>query len=345
MKKLLAWLLIAAAVAVGLLAAAYDHFMRSDAVIGDEPVAVEIARGEHAAALFERLVSEGVLDASPLWRLAIKLERPGACLQAGLHELEPDLRPREVFAMFCETTRAPGVRLTVPEGTNLYQLADVFAGAGMGEREDVLARGFDAEFARSLGVDAPSLEGYLAPDTHEFPLDATAEDVLRRLAEEGEAMRERAFEAVAAGSGDATAFRPWEHYTGHELLTIASIVEEEAQVDDERPIIARVIYNRIERGMQIQCDPTCIYRPDAYDQVPTRALCRDPESTHSTYVLPGLPPTPISNPGHAALEATLAPADDPNVLYFVAMRDGTGRHAFARTLAEHERNVTQYLRR
>lgn len=297
---------------------------------------IEVAAGESTTSVLSRMISDGLVRDDMLWPVWMKMHRPGGCMTAGTHQISAGLRPNGVFDELCEPTSDPTITLTIPEGTNVYQIADMMDRHGVGAREDYIDLMGDESFLASLNIDAPMLEGYLAPDTYEFYRASSAEDVLRKLAEHAVGVRS------GASIGEVSPMV--EGYSLHEILTVASIVEEEAQVAEERATIARVIYNRLATGMQIQCDPTCVYGPDTYMEIPTRSRCRDPESTHSTYVLPGLPPTPISNPGRSAIEAALRPADDPDVLYFVAMRDGTGRHVFADTLEEHNANVDRYLR-
>ena len=312
-----------------------EGFVGADVVVGDEPTTVEVRPGESARGVVDRLVAEGVLDHARIWPLWLRAARPGGCLQAGEHTLPATATPLEVFAALCAPAYAPGVRVTIPEGTNTWQLADALEAAGLGDRDRYVELGFDPAFVATLGVNAATLEGYVAPDTYEFDPEVGEEDVLRRLV----AQQSRVLDGLGVDEAIAAT-----GFTLDELLTVASIVEEEAQVPEERPLIARVIYNRLAAGMPLQCDPTCVYSPTLYGTVPTRAACRDPSSTHSTYVVPGLPPTPISNPGRDAIRATFEPAADPDVLYFVAYGDGSGRHAFADTLEAHNRNVNQYVR-
>lgn len=319
--------------AAGMAGWDYHRFTTGDAVVSAEGT-FEVQPGDGALAVLARLTDEGRITPSPWWEPWARATGAAGCLVAGTHTLPDPATPAALFDALCGPTFAPSIRVTVPEGTNVFQLADLLSETGLGDRAAYLALWEDPAFVGTIAPPPPTLEGYLAPNTYEFFEDATPEDVVRRLVSEGRDLRD--------GLGTPTG--PAADYDVHELLTIASIVEEEAQVPEERAIIARVIFNRLDAGMRIQCDPTCVYGPDTYTLVPTRALCRDPESTHSTYVLPGLPPTPITNPGRAALEATWNPSPDPDVLYFVAMRDGTGRHAFADSLEAHNANVDRYLR-
>lgn len=329
--------LAVAGVIVGVALNGIATFGARDVVIGDEEVGFEVLPGDTAFAVLERLIEGRIVVDDLAWNTWIRVRQPGGCLQAGMHTLPGTATPGELFEALCETAYAAGIRVTIPEGTNRWQLADRLSEAGLGDRDAFVDATASTELVARFAPGAPTLEGYLAPDTYEYATDATPTDIVRRLAEHGAATRAELWESHPAAG-------PAEGYDLHQLLTVASIVEEEARVADERPLIARVIYNRLARGMQLQCDPTCVYGPDIYQQTPTRALCRDPASTHSTYVLPGLPPTPITNPGRAAIAAALQPADDPDVLYFAAIDDGSGRHAFADTLEAHNRNVDRYVR-
>lgn len=321
-------------VALGAVAAAqYRAFTTTDVVLGAEPVRVEIGPGWSSFRAVAELEAAGVIAPSPFWDVYLRLAAVD-CLQAGTHAIEGAATAEELMAALCAPSYAPGVRLTLVEGQNIFELADEMDSVGLGQRDDVLALAFSPEFLESVGIDAPSVEGYLAPDTYEFAVDSTAEDVLRRLLSAGAELRASVFATETEVSGS---------YTLHEVLTMASIVEREAQVGDERALIARVLLNRLDAGMPLQCDPTCVYGPTLYRQRPSPTTCRDPSSTHSTYVVPGLPPTPIANPRAASISAVLEPAADDSVLYFVARMDGTGRHEFSATYEEHRRNVRRFL--
>ena len=332
---LLAILFLVIAGAGGSAFLGYRLFATSDVVLSARPIPVTVEPGWGGWRAVEALTEAGVVSPSPFWPLFLRFEAESSCLQAGDHLLPAEATPNRLFEVLCETSYAPGVRLTLIEGQNLYELADGIAESGLATRSEVLELATDSSFLDSLNISAESLDGYLAPDTYEFDTDAGAEAVLRRLADAGEALRTSLL---------TTPSPQLDQFSTHELLTIASIVEREATVDAERPLIARVIFNRLDRGMKLQCDPTCVYGASTYQQTPSPSLCRDPSSTHSTYVLPGLPPTPIANPRRSSIEAALHPAEDATALYFVARQDGSGRHEFAATYEEHRRNVARFLR-
>jgi UPF0755 protein len=215
------------------------------------------------------------------------------------------------------------VPLTVPEGFTARQIADrvaAFSGVDPARVRELVD---DSAFASALGVPGPTLEGYLFPDTYRFAEGLPPEDVLRAMVN-----RYRAWwtpERKARLEADAL--------TERELVTLASIVEKEARVAPERPIIAGVYRNRLDRGMLLQADPTVQY---ALGEPKERLLYRDIDAVadhpYNTYTQPGLPPGPIASPGAASLEAALEPADVP-YLFFVARPDGS--HEFTRTAREH----------
>ena len=191
----------------------------------------------------------------------------------------------------------------------------------------------DPEFCKTLGVDAESLEGYLFPETYKFSLMMAEEQVIRRLVKQFQRVFDSQMRAQASRMG----------MTVHETVSMASIIEGEAQVGDERPIISAVYHNRLKKRMRLQADPTVQY---AIVDGPRRLFYKDYriDSPYNTYRHRGLPPGPIMSPGEASLRAALYPAE-VNYLYFVARGDGS--HIFSRTTREHEKakRETRWARR
>jgi UPF0755 protein len=255
-------------------------------------------------------------------------------MQAGGHAIPAEATPRELLGILCEPGSRPTITVTIPEGLNRWQTADRLATAGLVDRDEFVAACEDPATIEALGIAAPTLEGWLAPETWTFDDPTPLPEVIARLTDHASAEQEAAF---ASGQLPADMSR-------YDVLILASLVEREAQVDAERPRIARVFLNRLDRGMRLQTDPTCVYGPDRYLETPSPRWCRHEPNAWSTYAHDGLPPTPIASPRRASIEAVLAPSDEPDLLFFVAMRDGTGRHAFAATLADHEANIDRYLR-
>jgi UPF0755 protein len=213
--------------------------------------------------------------------------------------------------------------VTIPEGFNLREIAPRVAAMAGVPADSVLTLTRDSAFAARLGVPGPTLEGYLFPDTYHFAEKTPPDRILETMTD-----RYRAFWGPAE-----LARRDSLGLTERELVTLASIVEKEARVGEERPVIAGVYLNRLEIGMLLQADPTVQF---ALDSVRARLLYRDieqvAENPYNTYTHAGLPPGPIASPGEAALRATLEPADVP-FLFFVARPNGS--HEFTRTEREH----------
>lgn len=339
--RLFAGLAMLGVLAAALALGAWHHFLGAPATMSG-PTELEVPAGTSARALLERMQHDGVIRTSPLWRVWLATGDLGTCLQAGVHTVAPGLTPDELRDRLCTPTRGAGLRVTIPEGRNLWQMAELLEAAGLGPAEAFVSLAFDPDFLGELGIEAESLEGRWFPDTWEFAPDTPPAGVLTRMHHRFQGI----WDAIQHEHADAFAHieATWGQ-TAEDVLILASLVETEAAVADERPRIARVFYNRLERNMRLQTDPTCVYGPDRWRERPSPARCRDPQSRFSTYVIPGLPPTPIAGIGRASLLATLYPSDEPDILYFVAMRDGTGRHAFATTLRDHNRNVDRYLRR
>ena len=327
--------LLVAAIAIGLAGAgAFARFERMDVLL-EPDAAYTLPAGAGPLRVLSDLADAGVIAEDVRWRAWLALRKPAGCLQAGDHMLPAAATPAELFAALCQPTRAPDVALTLTEGETLFAFARRLAEAGFASSEDAaLELAFSEAFADELGVPSTTLEGYVFPDTYRFAEDASARDVFARMVAHGQEVRGEVFESTPR-----TPFADELGLSDADLVTIASIVEREAVVPDEEPIIARVVYNRLRRGMKLQMDPTCVYDRALDGQAASPETCRDPASRYSTYVIEGLPPTPIGNPGRSALRATLAPADDPDVLYFVAIGDGSGRHAFADDYATHRANV------
>jgi UPF0755 protein len=219
--------------------------------------------------------------------------------------------------------------IVLPEGFTVRELARQLEAEGIARAADVLQVASDPFFAQSLGLDAQGLEGYLFPDTYRVTKGMRVEEVLGRMVHrfrEKIATPELLAEAAARG------------LSLHELVTFASIVEKEAVVPEERPLIAGVFWNRLHRDMPLQADPTVAYAVGKDGRAPTR----DDLQVHSpfnTYRHHGLPPGPIANPGRASIEATLAPAKVP-YLYFVSVDDR--HHYFSVSLDEHNQAVARY---
>ncbi|HVO30164.1 MAG TPA: endolytic transglycosylase MltG, partial [bacterium] len=261
----------------------------------------------------------------------VKFARASSQLRAGELRFHRDLTPAQVLETLLHAPRVLH-KMTVPEGLTAKEIAKIVGDSGLGNAEEFLRLTEDAEFAKSVGVSAPRLEGYLFPDTYEFEKGAGAKLIATTMVKHFQAVwtPELAAKAKALGM-DTTA----------KAVTLASIVEKETGAAEERPMIAGVFYNRLRKGMRLESDPTIIYGMKDYDGNIRKGDIHDPSNVYNTYVIKGLPPGPIANPGAESLKAIADPKMH-DYLFFVAT--GEGRHVFAATLKEHEANVDRYQR-
>ena len=290
-----------------------------------------VKRGETARDVAMRLEREGLVR-SALWvTLVLYDEGRADSLQAGTYSASPAMTSREIARLL---DRAPGEQtlLRIIEGWRVSEtaaaVAKAFPGvsagaftaaAVVGERKDPLLTGLDP---------TTSLEGFLYPDSYLFRPSASAEEIVDGLFA---TFRERVGPALLAARQRGLKV--------YDVVRLASIVEREAQDRGEGAVIAGVYANRLRIGMTLDADPTIQYALGDWRVLALRDL--QIASPYNTYRVGGLPPTPICSPGRAALEAAAVPADHP-YLFFVAKSDGTGGHAFSRTLDEHEANRVKY---
>ncbi len=289
---------------------------------GTGSVEVRVPRGAGSVLIGEELRSAGLIEHPRVFGLYVRLRGVDQKLQAGHYRFPVSATWRELVDMMVrgEVVTHP---VTVPEGFTLREIAPRLAAITGVSSDSILRLARDTLIAAALGVPGPTLEGYLFPETYRFaegvdPLDALSAMVDRYQAFWGPVER-----ATADSMG----------LSEREVVTLASIVEEEARHPEERATIAGVYLNRLEIGMLLQADPTVQF---ALDSPRARLLYRDIERVrddpYNTYTNAGLPPGPIASPGEGALRAVLEPADVP-YLFFVARPDGS--HEFTRTAREH----------
>ncbi len=305
---------------------------------GSAPVQVVIAAGSTGRSIGQQLYQAGVIRSSLAWHLWSRTFGRDWIFQAGTYLLDPN-QDMLTLANQLRQGKVLQARLTIPEGWQIEQIAAALAERNWLEAETFIAAAQVIPPLEWLPKNLSSLEGYLFPDTYLFPVEQVQGSLPDR--EKAQlvinAMLQR-FQAVALPLFE-------QHPTPlslHEWVTLASIVEREAVVPEERPLIAGVFLNRLKRGMPLAADPTVEYAlkiRQTPDRPLTWAQVRTP-SPYNTYLNPGLPPGPIANPGLASLVAVLQP-QETEFLYFVARHDGT--HVFSKTLAEHEAAQRQIM--
>jgi UPF0755 protein len=330
MRRLRRLVLIGAILAAGAGGLVYARLTTPYRGFAGEEVFVDLPQGTGVAEIARRLAAAGVVPDPYVFRLAVYRAGLARRLEAGEYRFAAPATPGEVAARLARGdvfTRTVVYR----EGLSIREMAPIFEKSGLGTAEEFRLAASDGSRIAALDPGAESLEGYLFPDTYPLPRRAgasgTVDAMLARFA--------RAFDADLRAAAAAAGM------SQREVVTLASLVELESAQADERPIISGVFHRRLKIGMPLQCDPTVIYalaragRWDGNIHKPDLQI----DSPYNTYRHAGLPPGPIASPGRASLQAAVHPADVP-YLYFVSRGDGT--HAFAATLAEHNRNVQLY---
>lgn len=311
---------------------------------GSGTTTVVIGKGENARTIGGKLQSAGVVRSAAWFRMLAEIEGIQNDLAAGSYTFQLDSDTQAVLDRVKVGILEPQILVTIPEGLRIEQVADLLEKKGVFQAQPLLDAMNTGAFDGDLLKDRPqgtSLQGYIFPDTYYFPAKTNPTQVVNEMLT---ALNDR-FDPNLRAAIQA------EGLTDYQALTLASIVEREAQVPSERPIIASVFLNRLKQQMPLQADPTVQYAV-AQDPASVAAngwwkqdLTVDDlkiQSPYNTYIQPGLPPGPICNPGRDAIAAVAHPAQT-DYLYFVAKGDGS--HAFASTLAEHNANIQKYQKR
>ena len=314
--------------ALGLASALLAVWILTPHAVPGGPVFVDIPKGSGVRQIGRLLADRGVIQ-HPLELLLVRVLRPKSKLKAGEYLFE---RPASAWDVFGRVARGDifYYALAVPEGNNTFDIAQSIEKLGIMPAAAFLAAARNPELVRDLDPRAPSLEGYLFPDTYHVTRHSTPAQLCHQMTER--------FRKAWGQLGAPPA-------AVHHTVTLASLIEKEAKLPEEQPLIASVFANRLRLGMALQCDPTAIYAAELEDRYRGTIHRSDLESKqlYNTYQHAGLPPGPIASPGMAALRAALAPAAT-DYLYFVARGDGSGTHQFSKELAQHARAVQQYRR-
>ncbi|MBN1907171.1 MAG: endolytic transglycosylase MltG [Deltaproteobacteria bacterium] len=295
---------------------------------GDNRVFI-IQNGMNLRNISESLEKEGLIRSSLAFMIRARFKGLGRMIKAGEYSLNPSMTPERIMWMI---TRGEVVayNVTIPEGFTIAQIAEVVSSYSLITKEEFLQYVNQDGIERMYGLKGPGLEGYLYPDTYRFARGLNAKAIVDTMI-----MR---FRAITEPLED----RLLESGMGlHDVVTLASIVEKETGNPDERPLIASVFLNRLKKNMRLDSDPTVIYgMKDFTGNIRKKDLTA--YSPYNTYVIRGLPPGPIANPGYYSIKAVLFPADT-EFLYFVSKNDGS--HHFSKGIAEHNRAVRIYQKK
>ena len=285
---------------------------------------IDIERGSGSRQIAKQLTDAGVIQ-NEWYFLTARAMHPRTALQAGEYQFE---KPASVLEVYDRLRRGDiyTFDFTVPEGSNLWDIARLLELHGVMKEGDFLKAASDPAIIADIAPEAESLEGYLFPATYRLTHKTTAKELCRMMVEQFK----KQWKALG-GQG-----------APHPVLTLASLVEEETGVPSERAIVAGVFSNRLQKGMTLACDPTVVYAALLEGKYRGTIHKSDLERRHpyNTYLNNGLPPGPITNPGKASIDAAMHPAQT-DALYFVARADGPG-HVFSSTAAAHIRAVQSY---
>jgi UPF0755 protein len=293
---------------------------------------VQVEPGMGAGQILERLQREGVLADAKLARSYLIYFMDDPAMRAGEYRFRGPLTTPQVLRMLVKG-QVLTHSITVIEGLTFEEIASQLDRLGYGRREAFLDLMRSPELVADLDPEAQDLEGYLFPETYSFARSVDERTIVQTLVK---TFRERFEKEVRPRLKGGQTVR--------QLVTLASIVEKEAQLAAERPLIAAVYQNRLDQGIGLMADPTVIYALKRAGRWNGNIRKEDlrVDSPYNTYRYAGLPPGPICNPGLASLVAASEPADAP-YLYFVSRNDGS--HVFSETLAEHNRNVNLWQRK
>jgi UPF0755 protein len=298
------------------------------------PQQFTVSPGESVAEIGQNLQIQGLVRDGDLFRLYVRYNNLDATINAGVFTLRPNMNIPEI-AQSLQRALAAETQITIPEGKRMEEVAELLQ-EQLGINADEFLRlarraDYNYPFLKDL-PDGASLEGYLFPDTYRLPQNPTAQDVLLKMLDNyGTKVQPLMEQATALGK------------TPRQILTLASIVEREAVLPDERPVIAGVYLNRLKIGMALQADPTTQYalgyQPDQKSWwkqgLTADDLKYNDPAGYNTYVNPDLPPGPIASPGLSSIAAVITPTAT-NYLYFVASCNKDGSHQFSVTFEEHQ---------
>lgn len=308
------------------------HMLRylSPVDIKAKPTHLKIAPGMSSMGIANQLVKSNIIQNPWAFLFAAHLSGANHRLQMGSYRLSGAMSVPQIIDRL-KTGKVITHQFVVPEGLTVRQIGKLWEKAGFGTAAAFDEAARDPKWQQNYEIEADALEGYLFPNTYQFPDGATPDVIVKIMLDESK----RRWTAEFCNAARSL------NFSRHEVITLASIIETEARVSDERPLISAVFHNRLRRGWKLQADPTALYGLGNPDRPPRAADLRT-DTPYNTYIYKGLPPGPICNPGMASILAALHPAS-VDYMYFVAI--GEGRHHFSKTLREHQNMINRIKRR
>ena len=330
--KILKITLLALAVIFLLFSALFVFEFYSTPGTTPKSILFTVYPGDAARSIAQNLKGKGIIKKEWPFLLGYRLFYSGTSLKAGEYEFHLPVSSKLALNKIIEG-KIYLHPITIPEGLTRVETARHLASSNFADEEDLLRASSRTEIISTMDKEASDLEGYLFPETYHFPRGTSAEKITKTIVSQFKDVftpewRKRAAEIKM---------------TVREVVILASLIEKETSIPEERKLVSAVFHNRLKIRMKLDCDPTIIYALKLEGRIKKRLLTRDLKfkSPYNTYLHRGLPPGPICNPGRGSLEAALYPADE-KFLYFVSKNDGS--HHFSRTYKEHLRAVRKYQR-
>ncbi len=321
MRRNLVWVVAGLAIVVGMLSFVFVTVAVYQRPAPGDPVLFTVRSGESFSRIRDRLAGAGLIQHPRAVGLYALLRRYDRRVKTGTYHFTPGERPKDIVSALVRGD-VYKVSVTIPEGFMHSQIAGVLGSIASVDSTLFTLLLTDESLMEEFDAAGPSLEGYLFPDTYVIPWGLAAREVTRiMVARLGEVFDD----AMLARAAEI-------NLTRHEVITLASVIEAETRLSEERPLVSAVYHNRLRRGMRLEADPTVAYAMGGYKG---RLFYRDLEidSPYNTYKHEGLPPGPICSPGKASIMAALYPDSTSHAMYFVA--EGDGGHIFSETLKEH----------
>ncbi|MGD0275730.1 MAG: endolytic transglycosylase MltG [Syntrophales bacterium] len=312
---------------VGVSLIFFRYYINSPIEKKPHTVLVDIPRGSSFLAVVDIMDQAGLVKNKPFF-MALTLYRQAARnLRAGEYEFVTSMTPNDIISKLIRGD-IKEYKITIPEDWTLQEIANRLEANKLINRDAFFSLAKDQDFLKSLGIDAPSVEGYLFPDTYEFDRSMTTQQIMTIMVHQFRKKITPDLCRRAASMG----------MTKTQWVTLASMIGKEASVKEEKSLVSAVFHNRLKKRMKLQSDPTTVYGLNNFrGPITRRDLLR--YSPHNTYQIAGLPPGPIGNPGLDSLQAALYPAP-VKYLYFVSRNDGT--HQFSTTYSEHSEAILLY---
>lgn len=304
-------------------------YSTTPSVEGDGEIIVAVKPGQGFSSVTSRLVKSKLISSPEKFKILGALTGDDKKIKAGEYLLSQAMTPGQIIEVLI-SGKVHLYKMTVPEGYNIYQVAEVVENAGFGLKNDFVKAVKDQALLTKYGFASgvETFEGYLFPDTYRFPRGVKHPEIIRTMYERFNSVYRDEWKKRAKEIG----------FTVHEIVTLASIIEKETGDASERPIISSVFHNRLKKRMRLETDPTVIYGIKNYDGNITKKHLRE-KTPYNTYRIKGLPPGPIANPGEKSIEAALFPAKT-DYLFFVSKKDTT--HKFSTNIRDHINSVRKY---